>query len=338
MRLRTALLALAGLAAVGGGLAYFTLGRAIPVDTAAVTRGPAIAAIYATGVVEPVSWARLAPLTTGRLAAILARDGQTVTQDQPLAQLDDREAKARIAELEARERYWREELRRIGQLVERGFASRESRDRAQSELGALQAGIAQARQHLADLTLRAPIAGTVLRQDGEIGEVVDNRQVLFWIGQPRPLRITADVDEEDIPRVRPGQTALIKADAFPDRALPGTVAEITPKGDPVTKNYRVRIALPDDTPLLVGMSAEINLVERQQADALLIPAAALRDGRVWVVRDGRAQPQSVTPDIIGQSRVSISMGLAEGESVIVNPPTTLKPGQRVAPRPPPTAP
>ena len=71
----------------------------------------------------------------------------------------------------------------------------------------------------------------------------------------------------------------MRTDAFLDRRLEGTVREITPMGDVVTKTYRIRIALPDDTPLIAGMSVEANVITREKAGALLVPADANRAGR-----------------------------------------------------------
>ena len=58
-----------------------------------------------------------------------------------------------------------------------------------------------------------------------------------------------------------------------------SVREITPMGDAVAKTYRIRIALPDDTPLHVGMSVEANIVTREKPNALLVPADAVQGGR-----------------------------------------------------------
>ena len=162
----------------------------LPVEASVVvsSRGSAVEAVYATGVVEPVAWARVGPLATGRIASILARDGDEVRAGEVLARLDDREALARLAELEARAAYWREELGRQAQLADRGFASRDARERAQSEFLQVVAAIAAQRQRIGDLALVAPMDGSVLRQDGEVGETVDARTVLFWIGRGRCAR------------------------------------------------------------------------------------------------------------------------------------------------------
>ncbi|MBI3453191.1 MAG: efflux RND transporter periplasmic adaptor subunit [Rhodospirillales bacterium] len=330
MSRRAIFFALAAIAIAAGAGGYGLFLRLQPVvSTAAIVRGPAVQAIYATGTVEPLTWAKVAPVSTGRIVAIFRRDAEKVKEGGPLARLDEREARARLAELEAREKYWRDEVQRQAILAERGFASRETRDRSQSEHLQAQAAIAAQRQRILDLTLVAPMDGTVLRQDGEVGEVVDPKQVLFWIGQLTPLRITAEVDEEDIPRVREGQRTLVKADAFPGEELEGTVAEITPKGDPINKSYRVRIALPPDTPLRIGMTTEVNIVVRAVKDALLAPTGAVRDGRAFVVDGEMARARAVRTGIAGRGAVQILDGLAAGERVIIDPPAGLADGQRV---------
>jgi len=75
------------------------------------------------------------------------------------------------------------------------------------------AAVAAIRSQIGDFEIRAPMAGQVLRIDGEVGEVAQLGETLAWIGQPRPLQIIAEVNEEDIPLVATGQQALILADA-----------------------------------------------------------------------------------------------------------------------------
>lgn len=320
------MLALAG----AGALALFRNGAA-PLAMAPPERGTAVEAVYATGTVEPVVWARVGPVGTGRIAEILAFEGDGVKEGQTLARLDDREARARVAELEARSAYWREEQERARQLAARGIKSREAEEKARSEYNAVVAAINAARQRRQDLAVTSPVDGVVLRRDGEVGEVVDVEDALFWVGEPKPLRITADVDEEDIARASPGQEVLIKADAFPDQALKGVVDRITPKGDPINKTFRVRIRLPDDTPLMIGMTTEVNIITAVKADALLVPAAAVIDGRLFVVEDGKALQRTVKIGIKGRDKVEVVDGLAQGETVIASPPAGLRSGDRVRP-------
>jgi len=292
-------------------------------------RGHAIEAIYATGTVEPLRWAKVSPMQAGRIAQILARDGDAVSVGAVLAKLDDREPRAALAQLAAREKFLREEVDRLRPLRERGVVSQQSFDRAASDLQQANAQTQAARKLLADRTLESPIAGVVLRQDGLIGEVVEAGRVLYWVGPPRPIRIVADVDEQDIPRVKAGQRALIKADAFPDRAIEAKVADITLKGDPVNQTYRVYLSLPDDAPLLIGMTVEVNIVLRETADALLVPQGGLRDGKVWIVKEGVAKAIAVRTGAVGDKAVEIRDGLSGDEVLINAPPRDLKDGTKV---------
>jgi hypothetical protein len=120
-----------------------------------------------------------------------------------------------------------------------------------------------------------------------------------------------EVNEEDIPNVSVGQSALLHSDAFRGRALRAEVDSITPKGDPVAKTYRVRLALPEDTPLMIGMSADVNIVVRVAENTLLIPSLAIENGAVFVVESGVARRRSVETGIRGVRAVEILSGLAE---------------------------
>ena len=299
------------------------------VATARVTRGPAVEAVYASGTVEPVSWAKVQPLRTGRIASVEAFEGDEVKTGQILMRLDDRELRASVAQLEAELRFLRSELDRVSELARRGVTTTQLEERARSQMDQAAATLNAARQRVEDFLLRAPMNGTVLRRDGEVGEIARPEDVLFWIGRASPLRIEAEVDEEDIPLVAVGQPVLIKADAFSGRILDGTVADITPKGDPVNKSYRVRIGLPPDTPLRIGMTVESNIVVRREDAALLVPQGAVAGGHVFVVVEGRVVRRAVVMGVIGQGVVEIRDGLAEGETVVLDPPAALADGSLV---------
>jgi len=319
------------LLAVGAGWLWWTMPPAVAIAMA--TTGPALRAVYATGSVEPRHWARVGPAVRARVTEVLVVEGERVEEGQPLAHLDDREARHRVEEAEARARFAEDELARTRTLVTRDIASRATLDRAEAEARAVGAAADAARRRLDDYIVRAPSGGVVLRRDVEPGEVVDTPASLFWIGELRPLRITAEVDEEDIAQVSEGQRVLLRADAFAGQVLTATVAQITPKGDATRKAYRVRLALPDDTPLMIGMTVEANIVLRQTDEAVLVPPAAIREGRVFVVRREAIELRPVEVGVQGPRAVEILRGLARGEAVVLNPPANLADGQSVRLRP-----
>lgn len=315
-------------AAAGGGWWFLSRPPAVSATAVAVT-GPAVQAVYATGTVEPVTWARIGPAVKGRLVAVVAEEGARVARGDVLARLDPTIVEGQIREAEARASFLRDDAARLRTLAAREIIARAALDRAESEARAAEAVVETFRRRLDDTIIRAPMPGVVLRRDGEIGEVVDTTATVFTIGEPSPLRITAEVDEEDIPRVATGQRVLMRADAFEGQVLRGTVAEITPAGDPRLKVYRVRIALPEDTRLRIGMTVEANIVVRETDAAVLVPDGAVSDGAVWVLEGEHVRRVPVVLGVRGARRVEIRQGLAAGARVVVDPSPKLVDGGRV---------
>ena len=314
---------------ISAGAAYWRFSQPQDVATLTPKRGDAAEIVYATGVVEPRIWAKVTPLLRERITELCNCEGESVEKGAVLARLDSRQPEATLAELKARQKLIAADYDRIAALVERRVSSEQALDRARSERGQVEALIAGQETRLESYMLRAPMGGVVLRQDGEVGEVAEPGTVLFWVGEPKPLLIEAEVNEEDIPRVTVGQRAVLKADAFPDRVLEAKVDSITPKGDPVAKTYRVRLALPDTTPLRIGMTAEVNVIVQISANALLVPTNALRGTSLSVAENGVAKRRDVKVGIRGASNAQILSGLNEEDRVITPFPEDLADGTKV---------
>ena len=326
-RIAVVVLALAALA--GGWWLFY--GRGPAVTAVAAVRGTAVEIVYATGAVEPVRWAKVSSLIRDRIVEVCYCEGEPVTKGQMLARLDDRELRAQLGELRAREDFLKREMSRVTELVGRGFASTQAYERASTDLRQIQALIAVQTEKLADYTIVAPMDGILLRRDGEVGEIAEAGQVLFRVGVPKPLEVVAEVNEEDIPRVRVGQAVLLRTDAFPGQRIEGKVRQTTPMGDPVAKTYRIRIDLPDDTPLKPGMSVEANIITREKADALLVPADAVQGNTVYVVNDDHVHKREVEVGIRGTRNVEILSGIDAGTRVVSPIPASheLTDGERV---------
>ncbi|MQX99381.1 efflux RND transporter periplasmic adaptor subunit [Sinorhizobium medicae] len=327
-QMRRYVVAVAAAAAVGAAAVWYAL-RPVPLSVVAPKRGDAAEIVYASGVVEPRVWAKVTSTVRERIVEQCNCEGERVETGDALARLDDTEAQAILGELQARLSLAQEEYRRKLALAERNTISEQTVDRARTDVAQLEALIAGQEARLAAYVLRAPSAGRVLRQDGEIGEVAELGTVLFWVGEPRPLIVEAEVNEEDIPRVEVGQKAYLRSDAFPERALEAVVDSITPKGDPVTKTYRVRLGLPEDTPLRIGMSTDVNIVVRLSRNALIIPAAAVSGTKVAVVKSRKAMLREIKTGIRGTNGVEVLSGLEESERIISPLPPDLADGTRV---------
>ena len=311
------------------GLGWWHYGRGPQIAAATATRGTAVEIVYATGGVEPVRWSKVASVIRDRIVEVCDCEGKPVAKGDVLVRLDDREVQAQMKELKAREDFGKREMSRVSDLVTRGAATTQAYERSLMDLQQVQGLISVQLEKIGDYTILAPMDGVVLRRDGEIGEIAEAGQILFRVGVPLPLQVVAEVNEEDIPRVALKQTVLFRTDAFPDRRLEGTVREITPMGDVVAKTYRIKVALPDDTPLKPGMSVEANIVTRERPDALLVPAGAVQGNAVFVIDGNRARKREVKIGIRGTRAVEVLDGLKEGERVASPAPTDLKDSARV---------
>jgi RND family efflux transporter MFP subunit len=303
-------------AAAAGAAAWWRFGGLPPqVAAVAAQRGTAVEIVYATGAVEPVRWAKVASIIRDRIVEICDCEGKVVAKGDVLARLDDREAQAQLQELRAREEFFKREMARVSDLIARGVATMQAYERAAMDLKQIQALISVQLERINDYIITSPMDGVVLRRDGEIGEIAEAGQVLFRVGVLKPLQVVAEVNEEDIPRVALAQLVMFRTDAFPDRPLEGKVREITPMGDVVAKTYRIKVALPDDTPLKPGMSVEANIVTREAPNALLVPADAIQASAVYVLDGSRLRRREVKIGIRGTRSVQILSGLADGERV-----------------------
>ena len=317
------------MALIGASIFWWIYLDPISVTLVPVTRGTAVEVVYATGVVEPVTWAKIAPLARKRLINTCKCEGHQVKAGDEIARQDSSLEQAALEELLARRQMLENDLRRASELLGRNVAAATAVEQASTSLKEIDARVGAAREALDDLILRAPNDGTVLREDFSAGEIVGPGDIVFWVGQPIPLQITADVNEEDIARVKKGQKVLLRHEGFLTDQLAAKVSEVTPKGDPTTKTFRVRLALPDDTPLLIGMSVEANIITAESQEAWLIPAEALSDSKIYLVANGKLQQKAVTTGIRGTRMVEVKSGVMEGTQIVSPVPQGAKDGVRV---------
>ncbi|MGE5452945.1 MAG: efflux RND transporter periplasmic adaptor subunit [Acidobacteriota bacterium] len=321
------------LAAAAGG-AYAWRQRPLDVALAQPTRGPAVDAVYAAGSIEPTVTQPIASKVMGRLTAILADEGDTVRKGQVLARLEAGDLQSTVDEAQARLKLAQAQFARTQELVKQRFVAPVELDRVQADLDAAQATVKRTQALRDVLTLVAPADGTVLKRDGEVGQVIPAGQVLMTMACCAPLRATVDVDEEDIGRVYKGQRVVLRADALPGQTLQGQVSDITPKGDPVSRSYRVRIQLSRTQGLLAGMTVEANLIVTQRDKALLVPSTAVQKDAhqkdaVWVTQNGRAHRQPIQVGIAGTSKTEVLSGLSDGAHVVTLPPPDLAEGRAI---------
>ena len=177
----------------------------------------------------------------------------------------------------AEERYAKSQLDRQAQLVERGVTSRGAYDRASADWEKAKALRERAEAEAALSRSRRPrrrYNHPPRRRDRPDHQPPTSR--FSGCSCCAPLRVSAEVDEEDIAQVRPGQEVLICCRCISrGRFSAARCSRSRRRATRWARTYRVRIALPEDTPLMIGMTGETNIVLRNADNALL---AARRGG------------------------------------------------------------
>jgi multidrug efflux system membrane fusion protein len=320
-------LAAAALLVIAGAATWFLLPPTVA--TVAPIRGPAVEAVYATGTVEPSTLIAIAGRVTARITEVIVKEGDEVAKGQLLLRFEDDDVVETVRQLEANELLARKELDRVTTLRDQGNVSQAAFDRASAEWEAAKAARSGAAVQAGYRKLMAPAAGRIVKRDAEVGQLIPANQAVLWLSGDDEIRITASIDEEDVARIAVGQQALIRADAFPNEIFRGRVASVTPMGDAVARSYRVRVALEGNTPLLIGMTTETNIVIREEPDALLIPNRAIVGDKVWTVVDGRLAERKVVVGVKGSERTEILAGLSDTDHVVVPAEQDLEAGGRV---------
>ena len=260
----------------------------------------------------------------------------------PKQQLDDALARFESQQARATSLDRAFELVRIGPRQEVIDAMRGQVRQAQGEL-------AFVRTRLEATLIRAPLTGTILERNVEIGEFVTTSFVgergakgyVVSLADLNDIQVELDISQDDFARLGPNQRGTVWTDAFPDRKYKGRIVEISPEADrqKATVQVKVRILEPDDY-LRPEMNANVAFLADKKAargtaakPVIVIPASALRDGAaVFVLQDGRALRREVSVGSSSSRGVEVSDGLAGGEDLIVNPSPELEDGDLVRPK------
>jgi HlyD family secretion protein len=269
----------------------------------------------------------------------LARTRTLVAQSVMSKQnLDDAQARYDSALAKANSLQKAYDLVRIGPRQEEIDAMRGQVEQARGT-------VAYAQTNLANTVIRAPVTGTILERAVEIGEFVTTSFVgdrgakgyVVSLADLNDLEVELDISQNDFAKLHMGQKGVVTTDAFPDRKYDGFIREISPEANrqKATVQVKVKITHPDGylrpemNASVAFLSDEKNTLATPARPIVIVPASAIRDKQVFVVLNGRAVARHVKLGPTSSQGVRVEEGLIGGEDLIINPPATLKDGDRV---------
>lgn len=327
---RWAALGLAGLAFAGFAYSQFWFARPTPVPAEVAALAPVTRVLVVNGRVAAAHSVDVTSVVTGPLVALPVAEGDLVETSQILAQVDAeaqsasvRQAMAALdaaleAQQQASETYDRSLM--LGDNVPRTVleADAHALQSAVREVARLTAILDQAQITLETYTIRAPVGGTVLELDAEVGQIVGPSSRLLTLADLSDLIVEADVDEAYATQIAVDQPAVLQL-AGETGTHKGHVSFVSNRVDEATGGLAIEIRFDTPASAPIGLTVTTNVIVENQEAALTVPRAAMLNGdAVFVVVDDVAQLRDVTVVDWPAARLIVTAGLAEGDVVITD--------------------
>ncbi|WP_310397156.1 efflux RND transporter periplasmic adaptor subunit [Hymenobacter sp.] len=239
--------------------------------------------IAASGQLSSETEARLSFKTGGLVRRVLVKEGDYVQRGQLLAALDLTEISAQVTQAEQGQTKARRDLDRFGRLLADSAAPREAVENLRTAYAVAQEQVRIARFNRQFSEIRAPVAGRIVRKLLNEGELAaPGTPVLFMNATTGAdtWTLKAGVADKDWARLRVGDPATVRLDAYPDRDFTGRVSRLAAGADPASGTWQIDIQVRPQAgaALATGLFARASLRPRQQAAYHVVPAEALIEG------------------------------------------------------------
>jgi len=264
--------------------------------TAVVDTGSVSVNVTATGSLNAVTTVQVGAQVSGKVSMLFADFNSVVRKGQVIAMLDTillyanmRDAAARLQRAIIQADLAGKQFTRTDTLFRQKVAAQSDHDLAYSNYKSAEADVIAAKAvldhektNLRYATIKAPINGTVISRNVDVGQTVIssfNAPTLFTIANDLTrMQVLANVDEADIGQVKVGQETIFTVDAYPYETFKGTVAQI--RLQPVVvqnvNNYIVVINVPNsDLKLLPGLTANITIKILEHHGVVKVPSNAI---------------------------------------------------------------
>jgi len=274
----------------------------IPVNAAAAVTRDVAQTLNFSGNIDAFRRVAIAPAVMGsRVQKIYVEEGQAVREGQLLVRMEDfqlRQSEAQLGQLEA-------DYNRMASLYSRGSVTQQQYEQVRTAYTAAKAGYDLLKN---SVELRAPFSGTVIGRYVNEGEVytgapgVDGISGILAIAQLGRMKIEVMAPEQDFVRMRPGQTAFVRTDAYPDIVFEGKIATVNPALSRGSRTSRVAIEINNSKQMLKpGMFAKVEVITNSVKNVLAVPSTALvmRDGEQHVFTvENKPAPFESTPTLV----------------------------------------
>lgn len=286
---------------------------------------------------------------SGAVVAVLAEPGTHVSEGTTLARVDDAvprdaflSAKSAVtqaqlaADIAHRETGRSEKLLAAGAIADNALeATRRSDLAAAAALDDAKSRLASAQKNLDNTVIKAPYDGIVSERQVNAGDIVSPGSPLFTLVDPTTMRLEGAVPAEKLGLVHVGSPVKFAVTGYPNRDFTGTITNIYPSADPVTRQVRLYVRIPNAGNGLVAGLFATGRVSSSTREGLTIPAAAIDQRGVKPVvtrlKNGKAEVVEVALGVRdeGSDMVEVTSGLAAGDTLLIGAAQGISPGAPV---------
>src|SRR5690348_6020145 len=333
--------------------------RLITVGTAMPIRQDLAIRLAYTADIQPYQQVNIFSRVDGYIAKLHVDKGDLVKAHQLLVEVDHTDyvhavnrakanlvaAKADVLRQDANVRNAKLQLTRMETLIKSQFISQQDLDNAQigydmaaaqleslrAQVKQMEVALQQAETNLTYSYIRAPFAGYIAERNldagafvsGSTGSTSTMSRGILNLHEIDTVRTLIEVVEKDVPLVKIGQKAEVRAEAYPDRVFEGTVTRVVQALNRQTRTMTVEVDLPNQDHLLKGgMFARVEVMVGTHAQAVQIPVDAVTRldelQYVYVVQDGKAARVPVELGLRVDNMIEVTKGLTGDEQLIVS--------------------
>lgn len=260
---------------------------------------------------------------TERIERIAFTDGAIVRRGSIIAQLSRSEESADLSSVEARAREASKQLDRLTSLQERGFATSASVDEQTALRDGAKADANAIRSRISDRIIRAPFDGVLSLRTISSGTVVTSGSPIATISDISSIKLDFTVPENFLTALQPGQVIEATTAAYPNQSFFGTIDNINPLVDPLSRSLTVRAILPNDArQLRPGMLMSVRIVSETRTGLAIPETALLAQGDqsfVFVVDgEGIARRTAIDVGLRSKGMVEVRSGVALGDKIVAD--------------------
>jgi len=276
--------------------------------------------IFTTGTLTSNDEVELASETSGLIQEIYLREGEDVNKGELLVKINDSELKAQLKRADFRLNLAEDREKRQEQLLEKGGISQEEYDATLNEVNVLRAEVSLINAQIEKTEIRAPFTGKLGLKYVSDGSYITPNSRIATLQDIDPIKIDFSIPERYASQIEVGNKVTFTVQGI-DEELIAEVYAKEPRIDTDTRTLQVRARSTNpDGKLLPGAFADLELTLQTIENAKMIPTISLvpelQGQKVFLLKNGVVQPQSVVTGLRNESKVQITEGVEVGDTVL----------------------